>query len=89
MNYRKGLPFPVDGLQWSNPWTGLAAMILVQAAADYQALGGEEYVIHRWERIDKKDLDAFFSSKWAWHLANCCGLSPEEMRKRGVLTWRA
>lgn len=89
MNHRNGMPFLADGLQWSNPWTGLAAMILVQAATDYQALGDQEFIIRNWERISRIDLEKFFRSKWAWHLANCCGLSPEEMQKRGVLTWGA
>ena len=89
MNYRKGLPYLSDVLQWSNPWTGLATMILIQAITDYQVLGNQDYVIKAQDKITRSELERFFSSKWAWHLANCCGLSPEEMQKRGVLTWGA
>ena len=77
----------IDYGLFGNPWTGLAAMILVQASNDLLALGDMEYSTFHDEMVTKTELEKFFRSKWAWHLATSCGLDPLELSKRGVLTW--
>ena len=62
-------------------------MILVQASNDLTALGEADSRILQWELVTRIELSSFFRSKWAWHLATCCGLEPTELAKRGVLTW--
>ena len=78
----------IDLGAFKNPWTGLAAMILVQAANDLDALGDLDSRIMQWELVTRVELTKFFRSKWAWHLATSCGLAEEEIRKRGVLKWQ-
>ena len=87
MRYKKGLETQVDFFEFKNPWTGLAAMILVQAAADLEALGNCDSIYRAGNIITRKELDKFFRSRWAWHLATSCGLDEHELAERGVLTW--
>ena len=77
----------IDYSIFGNPWTGLAAMILVQASNDLTALGNADSIVIGGETVTRGKLMKFFRSKWAWHLATSCGLEPKELKERGVLTW--
>lgn len=64
---------------FSNPYTGLAAMILFQAYFDLETLGDRESFIVREEVVSKEKLRKFFCSKWATVLASNCGLNETEL----------
>lgn len=87
MRARRGAGRSIDLGLFDSPWTGMAAMILVQASTDLEALGDRDTMIAQGAVVSRADLLNFFQSKWAWHLATSCGLEPEELQERGVLTW--
>lgn len=87
MRTQRGGGRAIDFGMFGSPWTGMAAMILVQASTDLEALGDQDKIIDKGIVVKRDELLKFFRSKWAWHLATSCGLEPEELQERGVLTW--
>lgn len=49
----------------TDPWRGLAAMVLIQAAHDLEILRGEESTFLGGDTIRMHDLKKFFHSDWA------------------------
>ena len=66
---------------FSNPYKGLAAMILFQADYDIKALGQEESSIICGSKVSKTEIKTFLNSKWATVLASNCGLSAVELSR--------
>lgn len=81
--------FDFEYSSFSNCWTGLAAMILLQAIRDLENLGCTESkafygkVVTRWEIVN------FLRSPWAEFLGEYVGISRKEidyyLRKAGCL----
>ena len=87
MRSRCALEKSIDYNVFSSPWTGLAAMILIQASTDLAACGGRWAIRRDGDVIKKGEIVRFMRSRWAWYLATACGLEDAEIRRRGVLTW--
>ena len=74
MNEKKILETPKNYAAFSNPYTGLATMILLQAESDRIALGEREHLRSNGVVVSKEEVTAFFRSKWAAMLAAGAGL---------------
>ena len=59
---------------FSNPYTGLAAMILITARNDYDLLGDKEVARKDNVCISKTEIRNFLKSRWAEFLASCIGV---------------
>ena len=60
---------------FSNPYTGLAAMILFQADYDINALGKRESSVICGSKVSRAEIKSFLNSDWATVLASNCGIS--------------
>lgn len=63
-----------DYQTFSNPYLGLATMILYQAGYDLKACGNAEETMVMGERVRKSDVKRFLNTKWALWLAVNCGI---------------
>lgn len=77
---------PVLSVNWDyrlfdNAWTGLAAMILAQAAYDAKALNGMEAATVGISTVSRWELVNFFRSRWAEELASALDLDMEDIRR--------
>ena len=59
---------------FSNPYTGLAAMILITARNDMELLGNKEIARKDNVQISKTEIRNFLKSRWAEFLASCIGV---------------
>ena len=74
MNAKKGIVTPNNYAAFSDPYAGLATMILVQAESDRIALGEREQLRSSGVVVSREEITAFFRSKWAAMLAAGAGL---------------
>lgn len=81
--------FDYEYSSFSNGWTGLAAMILLQAIRDLDNLGEAEYRVFSGKRVSKWEIVTFLRSPWAEFLGDYVGITRVEinhyLRKAGVL----
>jgi hypothetical protein len=66
---------------FSNPYTGLAAMILITARNDYDLLGDKEVARKDNVNISKTEIRNFLKSRWAEFLASCIGVDGVDWKK--------
>lgn len=66
---------------FSNPYTGLAAMILITARNDYDLLGDKEVARKDNVCISKTEIRNFLKSRWAEFLASCIGVDGVDWKK--------
>ena len=74
MRAKRILDNAIDYEAFSDPYTGLATMIFVQAAADVNVLGGNERVYKNGSMISKWEIVNFLRSEWADELARFVNL---------------
>lgn len=72
---KKLLPAGIDYKAFSDPYTGLAAMVLVQAAADLLILDGKDEKRIGGDIVRKRDVLTFLQSPWAQFLSESCGVT--------------
>ena len=63
----------------TDPWRGLAAMVLIQAAHDIEILRGEESTSLGGDTIRMEELVRFFHSDWAEFLGMYFDLDSETL----------
>ncbi len=68
----------IDYRDFENPYTGLAAMIFVQAANDLLFLRGKDYRIQDGIKISQSEIRRFFSSEWASFMAESLKLDTRD-----------
>ncbi len=66
---------------FSNPYTGLAAMILITARNDYDLFGDKEVARKDNVNISKTEIRNFLKSRWAEFLASCIGVDGVDWKK--------
>lgn len=66
---------------FSNPYTGLAAMILITARNDMELLGSREIARKDNVQISKTELNNFFKGKWAEFLASSVGIESADWKR--------
>ena len=66
---------------FSNPYTGLAAMILITARNDMELLGNREIVRKDNVQISKTEIRNFLKSRWAEFLASCIGVESVDWKE--------
>ena len=64
----------IDHGEFSDPYTGIAAMIFIQAVSDMDFLHGEDSTYRDSSLITKWEILNFLRSDWASFLANSLGL---------------
>lgn len=79
MKNREGLLAGLDYAEFSDPYTGLATMIFVQADWDLRRLGGHDACLVNNEQIRKGDIIRFLRSRWAAILADGLGLEKKDL----------
>lgn len=79
MRAKRILDNAIDYNAFSDPYTGLAAMIFVQAAADISVLGGNDRVYKNGTMISKWELVNFLRSEWAKELARLVNLDIRDL----------
>jgi hypothetical protein len=84
MNARDAVGIPINYEDFSEPHSGLAAMILVQAVSDLGALGVRETMRRDGDFICKGEILAFLRSSWALELARLCGLETRKLQVGGA-----
>ena len=67
--------------EFSNPYTGLAAMILTQANDDLERLGSRESGRLDGVFASKTEITCFFRSSWGSFLASSCGVADENYNR--------
>lgn len=79
MNYHQSIRAGADYRSFNDGWTGLAAMILTQAAVDVSLLDGKPYKqTHEWN-LSRWELLYFFQSEWAADLARALKLDRRQL----------
>jgi len=72
---------PCDYRGFEDPYSGLAAMIIVQAETDLQLLGSADVAYFDGVKVSKMDIQRFFRSGWGFFLASGVGISEDEYRR--------
>ena len=78
---RNKLDVAVDYKSFDSPVTGLAAMILAQAAYDAKALDGRNAATVGKDCISRWELINFFRSEWADYLAGALRVDRRDLRR--------
>lgn len=73
----------IDYKDFATPFSGIATMIFVQAANDYEMLGDKDSAIFETTAVSKDEIIRFMKSKWASFLGACLGWDEEEMQFEG------
>lgn len=79
MRHKCGCQGAEEYCDFATPYTAIATMIFVQAAADLSYLGDKAYAKREGVWIDKYEIINFFKSKWARKLAEGIGVSEVEI----------
>ena len=69
----------IDYGEFKNPYTGLGAMIFLQADYDLHKLGGKEFRVFSWGVMSKAEIMQFLDSDWAKTLAAEIGLEQVDL----------
>lgn len=70
-----------DYAQFDNPYTGLVAMIFLQAQTDLCYLNGEETLYQNGNFLNKWEIINFLRSDWGWFLANSVGVEAKDYER--------
>lgn len=79
MRYKCGQRDAEDYCDFQTPYTAIATMIFVQAAADLSFLGERSYAKREGVQIDRWEIINFLRSKWAATLAAALGVTEEQL----------
>ena len=71
----------IEYSMFGNPYTGLAAMILITARNDYNLLGDKEVARKDNVCISKTEIRNFLKSRWAELLASCIGVDGVDWKR--------
>ena len=71
----------IEYSMFKNPYTGLAAMILITARNDLELLGNDEITRKDSVQISKTEINNFLGSRWAEFLASCIGVEGTEWKR--------
>lgn len=77
--HKKFLDFQERYENFKSPYTGIATMVLVQAASDLSCLDGREQIRKDGEEIRKWEIVNFFRSGWARFLAENVGIDADDL----------
>lgn len=69
----------IDYEKFDNPYTGLAAMVIIQAADDLSKLKGRESMYVDTLIVSQNEIKRFFCSRWAAILADAVNLDRRDM----------
>lgn len=78
---KRAIDSAIDYKAFSNPYSGLAAMIFLQADWDLKMLNGEETKHSGGCLLDKWEIINFLRSPWAAVLAGGVGLDLSDLRR--------
>lgn len=70
----------IDYSDFDNPYTGIAAMVFVQAVNDYEAAKEKGYFRREGTCIYASEIEAFLQSDWADYLAGEMKLDSRDVR---------
>lgn len=70
----------IDYAQFDNPYAGIAAMIFVQAANDYEKAKNKGYFKQEGCHVYISEVESFFGSEWAEYLAEEMKLDSRDVR---------
>ena len=71
----------IEYSMFGNPYTGLAAMILITARNDLELLSNDEITRKDGVQISKTEIKNFLGSRWAEFLASCIGIDGIEWQE--------
>lgn len=80
MRAKRILNNAIDYDSFSDPYTGLATMIFVQAAFDLHYLDGRDHAYNNSSMISKWEILNFLRSGWAEQLAEFVKLDKENIK---------
>ena len=84
MRARRNIKTGIDFNEFSDPYSGIAAMVFVQAVSDLHYLNGRESAFEDAVVISKNEISSFFHSDWAEVLADALNIDIRTVRAFGV-----
>ncbi len=84
MRARRSVKTGIDFKEFTDPYSGIAAMVFVQAVSDLDMLKGKESAFKDSIVISRNEISNFFWSDWAEVLADALNIDIRTVRAFGV-----
>ncbi len=81
MTYKNTMFAETEYADFSNPWSGIAVMIFVQAMSDLSYIGDRKFAYREHMMISREEIMSFLTSPWALLLAETLGISAKELSR--------